>query len=71
MAILHEFGMTWGDVVLAAIEVNAQILGDSRLGKITPGAFADFVVFAENPQAIGGRAYEAIEAVFVSGDLVL
>lgn len=70
MNILHSFGMTKKDCLLASTKINAQILGADNLGTLDNEAHADFLVFSENPLAEDVFTLKNMVSVFVSGNCV-
>jgi imidazolonepropionase-like amidohydrolase len=70
IALLHEAGLPAEDALAAATTRAAEALGEARLGRIEPGAPADFVLLRADPvQSVENRTWLDIAAVVVDGRL--
>ena len=71
MAMMQEAGMTPREVLRSATDVAAGCMGigEDELGRLVPGAWADFVVLGDDPLEDVAHLRE-IEAVYVGGERV-
>ncbi len=70
MQILNKFGMPWAECYKAVTMINSKIIGDSRIGNLSVGSYADFIVFDSDPIVLGFDAIKSIVSVFIGGDCV-
>ncbi len=66
---LVEHGWTTGQALTAATSGGGALLGDSRIGVLRPGSWADFVVLARDPFADITAVFDVV-SVYRKGALV-
>lgn len=66
---LHEAGLSPLEALRSATTRAARLLGWSRAGRLTPGAFADAVIVDSDPLQ-DGSALEKVRAVIAQGVVV-
>jgi imidazolonepropionase-like amidohydrolase/ABC-type polysaccharide/polyol phosphate export permease len=64
--LVSEEGMTPSAAIVAATGAAAKRLGNTKIGRIAPGAFADLVVLDEDPEK-DIRALRNVRAVYLGG----
>lgn len=69
LGLMADAGLTPGEIMLSATSVAADCLSLDDVGTLTPGKWADFVVFSANPLVDVANA-RTIEAVFIAGNEV-
>ncbi len=67
--MMVDAGLTPEQALLSATGVAAGCLGRGDVGTLSPGAWADFTVYTENPLA-DIRATRSLERVFIAGSEV-
>ena len=69
LRLMVESGLTPAQALLAATGGAARAMGLSGVGRLEPGAWADFLVLKVDPLA-DIRNTRSLEAVFVAGNRV-
>jgi len=64
--LVNEGGMTPSAAIVSATGAAAKCLGNTKIGRIAPGAFADLVVLDEDPEK-DIRALRNVRAVYLGG----
>ncbi len=69
LRLMVEAGLTPTQALVAATSGTARCLGTGDVGRLEPGAWADFVVLREDPRSDIRRTH-GVEAVWIAGNRV-
>jgi len=69
MALFMKAGYSLEEAVMCATSVGAELLGLKKIGRLTPGMCASFLVVPGNPSQLPD-SLNAIEMIYMNGNLV-